>query len=99
MMHSIKPGRVSRLWTRAVNDAIHAQCELHPARFRGIAGLPQFRTESPANCLAELDPSAGRVGVDDVARRHLGQARAQDRSQHGCGELRDAAGGARQIKV
>jgi uncharacterized alpha-E superfamily protein len=28
-------------------------------------------------CLAELAPRAGRAGVDDVARRHLGQARAQ----------------------
>ena len=28
-------------------------------------------------CLAELAPRAGRTGVDDVARRHLGQARAQ----------------------
>ena len=28
-------------------------------------------------CLADIDPRAGRAGVDDAARRHLGQARAQ----------------------
>src|SRR5258708_35604800 len=45
MMHSVKPAKVTALWTRAVNDAIHAQCLLHPERFRGVAGLPQVRTE------------------------------------------------------
>jgi uncharacterized alpha-E superfamily protein len=34
------------------------------------ASLAQAET-----CLAELDPTAGRVGVDDVARRLLGRAR------------------------
>src|SRR5258706_7197975 len=62
MMHSIKPGRVTELWTRAVNDAIHAQCNLHPERFRGIAGLPQFRSESPAGCLDELDRCINELG-------------------------------------
>lgn len=28
-------------------------------------------------CLADIGPRAGRAGVDDVSRRHLGQARAQ----------------------
>jgi uncharacterized alpha-E superfamily protein len=36
-----------------------------------------FSLRTAENCLEELDPSAGRVGVGDVARRHLGQARAQ----------------------
>ena len=36
-----------------------------------------FSLRTAENCLAELDPSAGRAGVDDIARRHLGQARAQ----------------------
>jgi uncharacterized alpha-E superfamily protein len=36
-----------------------------------------FSLRAAEGCLAELDPSAGRAGVDDVARRHLGQARAQ----------------------
>jgi len=29
------------------------------------------------NCLGDIDPRAGRAGVDDPARRHLGQARAR----------------------
>src|SRR5258706_8172856 len=57
MMHSSKSGRVTGMWTRAVNNAIHAQCKLHPDRFRGVAGLPQFRADSPANCLSELQRS------------------------------------------
>ena len=36
MLHSIKPARVTQMWTRAVNDAIHAQCQLYPDRFRGM---------------------------------------------------------------
>ena len=36
-----------------------------------------FSLRTAENCLAELDPRAGRVGVDDAARRHLGQARAE----------------------
>ncbi len=36
-----------------------------------------FSLRTAESCLAELEPSAGRVGVDDGARRHLGQARAQ----------------------
>jgi 4-oxalmesaconate hydratase len=28
---------------------------MFPKRFRAVAGLPQFRDSSPANCLAELD--------------------------------------------
>jgi uncharacterized alpha-E superfamily protein len=36
-----------------------------------------FSLRTAENCLEELDPSAGRVGIGDEARRHLGQARAQ----------------------
>lgn len=61
-MHSVRPATVTALWTRAVNDAIHAQCQLHPQRFRGVAGLPQYRAESPANCLAELQRCVYELG-------------------------------------
>ena len=44
-----------------------------------------FSLRTAENCLGELDPSAGRAGVDDVARRHLGQARAQLRVHLGPG--------------
>lgn len=35
-----------------------------------------FALASAETCLAEIDPRAGRLGVDDAARRQLGQARA-----------------------
>jgi 4-oxalmesaconate hydratase len=53
-LHSIRPARVTEYWTRFVNDMIHRQCQFFPDRLKGVAGLPQYRTESPANCLAEL---------------------------------------------
>jgi 4-oxalmesaconate hydratase len=53
-MHSIKPAKVTEIWTRYVNDMIHRQCEYFPDRLRGVAGLPQFRAESPKNCIPEL---------------------------------------------
>lgn len=36
-----------------------------------------FALTTAENCLAEIDPQAGRPGVDNLARRHLGSARAQ----------------------
>jgi 4-oxalmesaconate hydratase len=62
MMHSVKPPKVTEVWTRAVNDAIHAQCMMRPDRFRGVAGLPQYRAESPANCLEELERCINDLG-------------------------------------
>jgi 4-oxalmesaconate hydratase len=62
MMHSIRPALVGSMWTRAVNDVIHAKCQLFPNRFRGIAGLPQYRSESPQNCLAELTRCVKELG-------------------------------------
>src|SRR5580700_5595056 len=52
-LHSIRPAKVTEIWTRAVNDTIYRQCQMFPTRFRGVAGLPQFRDESPKNCLEE----------------------------------------------
>lgn len=53
-MHSIKPSIVTRLWTQHMNDLVHLTVQMFPTRFRGVCGLPQFRDESPANCLDEL---------------------------------------------
>lgn len=61
-MHSIKPAKVTLLWTRYVNDLIHKQVKLHPARFRGMAGLPQYRDTSPRNCLEELERCVKELG-------------------------------------
>jgi len=36
-----------------------------------------FAIRTAENCLAEIAPRSGRAGVEDRARRHLGQARAE----------------------
>jgi uncharacterized alpha-E superfamily protein len=36
-----------------------------------------FSLRAAEACLSEIDPRSGRAGVDDAARRYLGQARAQ----------------------
>ena len=45
-MHSVKPGRVSELWSRHCNDLIARFVEMYPDRFRGVAGLPQYMDEA-----------------------------------------------------
>lgn len=64
MMHSLFNAGVVRAWTTFVNDVIHRQCGLRPDRFRGVAGLPQFRQEPLESILDELDRCAdmGFVG-------------------------------------
>ncbi len=54
-MHSVKPAKVTALWTQHMNDLVHRTVQMFPTRFRGVAGLPQYRDESPGNCLAELE--------------------------------------------
>ncbi len=53
-MHSVKPARVTQLWTAHMNDLVHRTVQMFPTRFRAVAGLPQYRDESPRNCLDEL---------------------------------------------
>jgi len=54
-MHSVKPAKVTALWTRHINDLVHRTVQMFPARFRGVAGLPQYRDTSPVNCFEELE--------------------------------------------
>ena len=54
-MHSVKPAKVTALWTAHMNDLIFRTVQMFPKRFRAVAGLPQFRDTSPENCLAELE--------------------------------------------
>lgn len=44
-MHSVKPGRVTELWTQHCNDLIGRVVAMFPDRFRGVAGLPQYPDE------------------------------------------------------
>lgn len=61
-MHSEKPEKIVYWWTEAVNDVIGKQAKTHPARFRGVAGLPQLAGVSPKNCLAELERCVKQLG-------------------------------------
>ncbi|OLL31015.1 amidohydrolase [Burkholderia sp. SRS-W-2-2016] len=62
-MHSVKPARVTELWTRHCNDLIKRFVDMFPDRFRGVAGLPQFMNESPAEkCVAELKRCVNELG-------------------------------------
>lgn len=54
-MHSVKPAKVTELWTKHQNDLVYRTVQMFPTRFRAVAGLPQYRDTSPANCLAELE--------------------------------------------
>lgn len=54
-MHSVKPAKVTALWTRHINDLIFRTVEMFPKRFRAVAGLPQHRDTPPDNCFAELE--------------------------------------------
>lgn len=54
-MHSLRPSLVTELWTKHTNDIVHASVQMFPKRFRAVAGLPQYRDTSPANCIPELE--------------------------------------------
>ncbi|MES2976321.1 MAG: amidohydrolase family protein [Pseudomonadota bacterium] len=54
-MHSVKPAKVTALWTKHQNDLVYETVKMFPTRFRAVAGLPQYRDESPVNCFAELE--------------------------------------------
>ncbi len=44
-MHSVKPGKVTELWSQHCNGLIAEFVKIAPDRFRGVAGLPQFMDE------------------------------------------------------
>jgi 4-oxalmesaconate hydratase len=54
-MHSVKPGKVTALWTKHMNDLVYQTVQMFPTRFRAVAGLPQYRDTCPSNTLAELE--------------------------------------------
>lgn len=62
-MHSVRPARVTELWTRHCNDLIARMVAMHPDRLRGVAGLPQHLHESPAvRAVAELERCVEQLG-------------------------------------
>lgn len=62
-LHSLNPGIVSELWNRHTNDVIHRLVQMFPARFRGVAGLPQHRHECPSlRVIPELERCVKELG-------------------------------------
>ena len=62
-MHSVKPGRVSELWSRHCNDLIARFVAMFPDRFRGVAGLPQYMDEAlDVRAIPELRRCVGELG-------------------------------------
>ena len=62
-MHSVKPGRVTELWSRHCNDLIARFVEMFPDRFRGVAGLPQYMDEAlDVRAIPELRRCVGELG-------------------------------------
>lgn len=62
-MHSIKPARVTQLWSRHCNDLIAAIVRMFPDRFRGVAGLPQHMHEPLAEqAIPELERCVNELG-------------------------------------
>lgn len=62
-MHSVKPARVTELWSRHCNDIVARVVAMFPDRFRGVAGLPQYLHESPSvRVVAELERCVNELG-------------------------------------
>lgn len=61
MMHWEQPFIVHN-WTRVTNDVIKQICDLEPARFIGVAQLPQTKEEDTSHCLGELQRSVNELG-------------------------------------
>jgi 4-oxalmesaconate hydratase len=62
LMHSDESAKVVRLWVRANNDTIARQAQMFPARFRGIAALPQSPLIEPARWADELERCVLQLG-------------------------------------
>ncbi len=62
-MHSVKPGRVTEVWSRHCNDLIARFVDMFPNRFRGVAGLPQYMDEPLAQrAIPELQRCVTELG-------------------------------------
>ena len=82
-MHSVKPARVTALWTRYMNDLVHRTVEMFPTRFRAVAGLPRLERAAAVR---------GQPGGDVPV--HVPSALASDR--HTCDSATTARDAARR---
>jgi 4-oxalmesaconate hydratase len=62
LMHSERPGSLVRDWVGKVNDLIARQVGMFPARFAGLAGLPQSPEDPPREWVSELDRCVNGLG-------------------------------------
>ena len=62
-MHSVKPGRVTELWSIHCNNLIAEFVKMFPDRFRGVAGLPQYMDEAlDVRAIPELRRCVNQLG-------------------------------------
>ena len=62
-MHSVKPGRVTELWSIHCNNLIAEFVKMFPDRFRGVAGLPQYMDEAlDVRAIPELRRCVNELG-------------------------------------
>jgi len=62
-MHSVKPARVTELWSIHCNNLIAEFVKMFPDRFRGVAGLPQYMDEAlSVRAIPELQRCVNELG-------------------------------------
>ena len=62
-MHSVKPGRVTELWSIHCTNLIAEFVKMFPDRFRGVAGLPQYMDEAlDVRAIPELRRCVNELG-------------------------------------
>lgn len=66
LMHSEEPTEIVHWWVRATNDAVAAQVQAFPERFRGVAALPQAAGTTPESWVEELERCVDELGFVGV---------------------------------
>jgi predicted TIM-barrel fold metal-dependent hydrolase len=65
-MHSESPAKLVEWFTEETNDVIHRVCQAEPARFKGVAGLPQSMETGPERWVAEMRRCVTELGFVGV---------------------------------
>lgn len=66
LMHSHPVAADVALWVGLQNDLIHRTVQMHPTRYRGVAGLPQVAGEPIEIVFDELERAIGEMGFVGV---------------------------------
>lgn len=66
LMHSHAVAKDVQLWVELNNDLIHQTVLRHPARYRGVAGLPQVAGQPIEIAFDEIDRTVGELGFVGV---------------------------------